>query len=157
VAGTHQLIVHNGQGASRPYQLEVKQAQPGLLAPAQFKLGGRQYTAGVFADGATFALPDHPAKPGDVITLYGIGFGPVVPYLDAGHIANRQRTLALPLEVFIGGAQAPVTYAGLAPGTLGLYQFNVVVPHIPAGEAVPVRFLLGGVAGEQTLYTAIGQ
>jgi uncharacterized protein (TIGR03437 family) len=47
-------------------------------------------------------------------------------------------------------------YAGLAPGSVGEYQFNVVVPaNVPTGDAVPVTFTLNGVAGTQTLYTAI--
>ena len=51
---------------------------------------------------------------------------------------------------------ASVSYSGLAPGFVGLYQFDVVVPNIPASAAVPVEFSLGGKAGTQTLYTAVG-
>lgn len=46
-------------------------------------------------------------------------------------------------------------YAGLAPGQLGLYQFNVVVPAAAAGDAVPVTLTLGGVAETQPLVTAV--
>jgi uncharacterized protein (TIGR03437 family) len=49
-----------------------------------------------------------------------------------------------------------VKYAGLTPGSVGLYQFNVVVPNVAANDLTPVTFKLGGVAGTQTLYTAIG-
>jgi uncharacterized protein (TIGR03437 family) len=59
--------------------------------------------------------------------------------------------------------QAQVTYAGLAPGSIGEYQFNVIVPAItvPAGQtaAVQVTFTVNengtDVPGTQTLYTAI--
>jgi hypothetical protein len=33
-----------------------------------------------------------------------------------------------PIAVYIGGAQATVGYAGLAPQLAGLYQINVTVP-----------------------------
>ena len=59
-------------------------------------------------------------------------------------------------QVYFGNTPATVTYAGLAPGTLGLYQFNVVVPNV-SGAAVPVSFRLNGTAGQQTLYTAVGK
>jgi uncharacterized protein (TIGR03437 family) len=49
-----------------------------------------------------------------------------------------------------------VSYAGLSPQSVGLYQFNVVVPNLPANDLTPVTFTLNGVAGTQTLYTAIG-
>ena len=55
----------------------------------------------------------------------------------------------------IGQIRATVTYSGLAPGAIGLYQFNVVVPNVAPGDAVPVTFTLNGVTGSQTLVTAI--
>jgi uncharacterized protein (TIGR03437 family) len=44
----------------------------------------------------------------------------------------------------------------LAPGLVGLHQFNVVVPNVPASDTVPLTFSrLGGVNGTQTIYIAI--
>jgi uncharacterized protein (TIGR03437 family) len=46
-------------------------------------------------------------------------------------------------------AQTPaqeIPYAYLAPGSVGRYQFNVVVPAVPDGDLVPLTFSLGGVA-----------
>jgi hypothetical protein len=43
---------------------------------------------------------------------------------------------------------AKVTYAGLAPGYVGLYQFNVVAPSVAASDNVPVTFTLGGEKGD---------
>ncbi|MGH9664972.1 MAG: hypothetical protein ACRD9L_11160 [Bryobacteraceae bacterium] len=54
-----------------------------------------------------------------------------------------------------GQTEAATSYAGLAPSAIGLYQFNVVVPSVPANDAVPLTFTLGGVSGTQTLYTAV--
>ncbi len=36
------------------------------------------------------------------------------------------------------------------PNYVGLYQFNVVVPSVPAGDMVPLTFSLGGTAATQT-------
>jgi uncharacterized protein (TIGR03437 family) len=38
---------------------------------------------------------------------------------------------------------------------VGVYQFDVVVPAIADNDLVPLTFKLGGVAGAQTLYTAV--
>ena len=64
-------------------------------------------------------------------------------------------TLA-PFTVSIGGTQAKVTYDGQTPTFVGLYQFNVVIPNIPASNAAPVTFSLGGVSGTQMLSLAVG-
>jgi uncharacterized protein (TIGR03437 family) len=63
----------------------------------------------------------------------------------------------LPLKIFFGDTPATVAYAGLAPGTLGLYQINVVVPAVDANDAIPLRFQLNGADGAQTLFTAVGK
>lgn len=44
---------------------------------------------------------------------------------------------------------------GLAPNYTGLYQFNIMVPSVAAGT-LPIAFTLGGAAGTQTLYLAVG-
>jgi len=94
-------------------------------------------------------------QPGQTITLYGVGFGPVLPTLAAGQIAQQADSLAGQLAVYFNGIQAQVTYAGLAPDTVGLYQINVVVPNIPASDLVKLTFTLNGVSGTQTLYTVV--
>ena len=43
-------------------------------------------------------------------------------------------------------------FAGLI--SPGLYQFNVIVPAIPANSAATVTFTLGGTAAPQNLYIA---
>jgi uncharacterized protein (TIGR03437 family) len=51
---------------------------------------------------------------------------------------------------------ATVLYQGLAPGEIGLYQFDLVVPNnVAAGNAVPLKFTQGGVPGPQNLFVAI--
>jgi uncharacterized protein (TIGR03437 family) len=50
---------------------------------------------------------------------------------------------------------ATAVYAGLAPTFTGLYQFNITVPNVPAGNAVPLTFTVNGVTGTQTLNIAV--
>jgi uncharacterized protein (TIGR03437 family) len=160
--GAQQLTVTTGGGTSAAYNLTINPTEPGLDAPQAFNVGGRQYVVAVAADGS-YVLPagaitgvnSQPAKPGDTIVLYGVGFGPVTPAIPPGQIVQQINQLTGNFSISIGGVNASVTYAGLAPNYVGLYQFNVVVPQVPSGNAVPVTFTLGGVAGSQTLYTAV--
>jgi uncharacterized protein (TIGR03437 family) len=88
--------------------------------------------------------------------MFGTGFGPVTPPTDVGEIVQQSNSVDAPVEFYIGQTAATVTYAGLAPGTVGLYQFNVVIPKIAADDATPVTFSQGGMRGAQTLYIAVG-
>ncbi len=160
--GSQPIVVTTAGGSSSPYRVTVNAVEPGLLAPPVFVLKGVQNVAAVFSNTLTFVLPvtvsgvtTARAKPGDTLTLYGIGFGPVTPDIPAGQIVRDTNALRAALEITFGGVPAKVTYAGFTPGFVGLYQFNVVVPTVAASDAVPLAFTLGGVRGKQNLVIAI--
>ena len=163
--GALELTVTYANGTSAPVSVAVNPAEPGLLAPPSFQIGGKQYVVALLSDAATYVLPagaipglaSRPAKPGETITMYGVGFGPVMPNVPAGQIVPAQNQLSSPLQILFGQAAASLHYQGLAPGLVGLYQFNVVVPPVPDSDLVPLTFTLGGVPGVQTLFTAVHQ
>jgi uncharacterized protein (TIGR03437 family) len=78
----------------------------------------------------------------------------VTPDIPAGEIVAGSNALAS-FQIYFAGVPATVTYAGLAPGFVGLYQFNVVVPNVAPGSAVPLTFSLNGNPGSQTLVTVV--
>jgi uncharacterized protein (TIGR03437 family) len=160
--GSQTVTVTTPNGTSEPLTITVNATQGGFFAPQLFQINGRQYAGAFFQDG-TYVLPtgavqganSRPAKPGEIITLWGTGFGSVAPDISAGQIAYQLTSLTLPLNVYFGQIPATVRYAGLCPGTVGLYQFNIEVPSVPDSDAVPLTFTLNGVSGVQTLYTAV--
>jgi uncharacterized protein (TIGR03437 family) len=163
--GPQVLTVSNANGTSAGYAINVNTTQPGLLAPPSFNLAGRQYVVAILPDG-TYVLPQgaipgvnsRPAHPGETVTMYGVGFGPVSPNIPAGQIVGQMNSLSLPFSMTFGST--PVTridYKGLTPNFVGLYQFNVVVPSVANNTALPLSFNLGGPNGTQTLYTAVSQ
>ena len=104
--------------ASNGYQVNVAQVSPGLWAPPELKLGARQYVGALFKDGSGLVLPPNapltgdfagfpcrPALPGDVIVLYGVGFGPTFPAMPDGQLVQQANTLATTLSVVFGGAE----------------------------------------------------
>jgi uncharacterized protein (TIGR03437 family) len=116
-------------------------------APGLFRIGVGEYGAIVNASqgnfpfptsvGVALGVPAAPARPGDIIVLFGTGLGPVNPAIGTG-----QAALASPLSfavdtpnvVFVrvpvtpGTAGVPPAFVGLTPGFAGLFQINVKVP-----------------------------
>jgi uncharacterized protein (TIGR03437 family) len=162
-SGPQQVIVTTAAGSSAPFTINVNPTEPGLLAPAAFKIDNIQYAVALFSDGF-YDLPpglvsevaSRRAVPGNTIMLFGIGFGPVSDNTPAGVIDQGTNMLNASLDISIGGVSAQIPYAGLTPGVVGLYQFNVVVPNIPANDNTPLTFTLNGTAGTQTLSLFIG-
>jgi uncharacterized protein (TIGR03437 family) len=95
------------------------------------------------------AFPDsRPAKPGEFLSIYCTGLGAVtnIPNLGAPSPSNPLAATSATPTVTIGGVSAPVSFSGLAPGFVGLYQVNVKVPDgIAPGDAVPLIVTIGGV------------
>ena len=142
--------------------LTIQPQKPGLLAPSTFSVNGKQYVVAVHAatgafvgNGSISGVPAAPAVAGETLVLYGVGFGTVTPGAVAGKQASGQTALTSPLSVTIGGTAATVNYAGLAPGLVGLYQFNVVPPVILGSGDVPLQTTLNGATGGQTLYLPV--
>ena len=162
-AGQQPIVVTTAGGPSAGTMVAVNDVEPGILAPSVFKLKAGQYAVALFPDGVTFvlppgvtnAVPTARAKPGDTITFYGVGFGPVTPDSPAGQIVQQLDTVQSPFKAFFAGVPATVNYSGLVKGFLGLYQFNVVVPTVPGNDATPFTFTLGGSNALQTLLIAV--
>jgi uncharacterized protein (TIGR03437 family) len=162
LTGTQQLTVTSPGGTTSSVNVTVNPVEPGLLAPPNFKIGGTQFVVAQFADG-TYVLPlgavagltGRPAVPGDILVIYGIGFGPVTPDISAGQLVGEANSLATDFHILIGGVECQVQYDGLAPSYTGLYQLNVVVPNVASGNQ-PLTLTVDGVNGTQTLFVAIG-
>ena len=98
--------------------------------------------------------PVRPAKAGDVILLFGGGFGVTAPAVPAGEIFAGAAPLVNPgqLTLKIGGVAADVRFAGLVGA--GLYQFNVVVPGVTAGDQAVVAEI-GGFSSQANKFITI--
>jgi uncharacterized protein (TIGR03437 family) len=124
------------------------------FAPAFFVFGTSKSIAAQIAGTATIvANPSvvtggRPAHPGEIVTLYGTGFGDTSPSVGTGQLASGAASLNNSITVTIGGvtlSSGDVLYAGLSPGSIsGLYQFNVRVPASVSDGDVPVSISIGG-------------
>ncbi len=88
-----------------------------------------------------------PAAPGETVTLYGTGFGPTDPAIQAGRISRGPTGLAYRVSFTVGGvavAAQDVLYAGASPGFAGVYQFALRLPaNLPDGDAPVTANVLG--------------
>jgi uncharacterized protein (TIGR03437 family) len=129
-------------------------AAPRLLS---FYLGSQNYAIALFPDNLTYAIPSTPGIPSrpavagvDTLVFYALGLGQTNPPATEGQAAPfaqvAQSTMVFGESILPGtGATAVPAYAGLSPGSVGLYQINVLVPaQSPKGNAVPVYFDMGG-------------
>ena len=157
-------VVLSRNGISSPAgTLVIQDRLPGLLAPASFRSGDTQFLVAVrpdgtfVSDGSIEGLPNAPARAGEILNFYGTGFGAVTPgeARIAGEIAQGQSALVTPVEFRIGDRPAELTYAGLAPGLVGVYQFNVRVPEGLERGAAPVSVRQGGEPLGQTLFLPV--
>jgi len=121
--GSVNATVTSNGASSAPFSLPVLKAQPGIF---NYSSGGKNFGAILHAD---FQLADtnHPVKAGETVLIYCTGLGAVSSPPADGEPGKAQITLNQP-EVMIGGQNASVSFSGLAPGLVGLYQVNAEVP-----------------------------
>ena len=163
-SGSVPVLVNFKNQSSTVVRVNVSPLSPGLLAPGSFKVGDKQYVAAVHAATGAFVsggnipdVPAAPAVPGETLIFYGVGFGPVnessVPV--AGKVVDGVTTLTASTSFRFGDVPGQVQFAGLAPGLVGVYQFNVVVPAGIANGDVPLNVTVNGDTLAQTLLIAV--
>jgi uncharacterized protein (TIGR03437 family) len=79
-----------------------------------------------------FSFSTRPVKPGEILELFGVGFGPTKPAVPPGKAYTGAAPTTSPVTMTIGGVNAQVLFSGITEA--GLYQFNVIVPNVGAGD-----------------------
>ncbi len=98
-----------------------------------------------------------PARPGDILTAYATGFGPLRPALATGQIPAGTAAALGPVSVTIGGvALAPtdILYAGAAPGQV-INQLNFRIPMGAADGNQALRIFIGGIGSPPNAFVTI--
>ena len=88
-----------------------------------------------------------PARRGEIVVLFATGLGAVNVGLTPGAGAPENpiaMTVGTPV-VMIGNVQVPVTFSGLSPRSVGLFQVNVQIgDNVPTGLSLPIVVTMGG-------------
>ena len=135
---SHHLLIQRGTTVSVPVDVTVADLQPGIFTVNQDGTG-----QGSIVNQVTQMLadPTAPVTVGDTLLIYCTGLGEVNNPPEGGMPAQTSPPSDAQVTpgVTIGGVAAQVTFAGLTPGFIGLYQIIAQVPAgVPPGDAVPV-------------------
>lgn len=134
-------------------------------APAMFLWAGKYVVAtrqdyslavknGTFTGNTTV-----PAKPGDVIVLWGTGFGPTKPVVPAGIPvpSDKLYPTASDVTVTVNNIPALVYGSALSPESAGLYQVAIQIPTSAADGDWPIQATIGGVKSPASALITVQQ
>jgi uncharacterized protein (TIGR03437 family) len=142
-AGTGTLTVsyQDGSGSSA---IQVQATDFGAVT-----LNGAGFGPAVVTDQSNTPITlVHPAHPGDTLTLWGTGMGPISgnetePPTQAVNMSNVT-------QVLVGNQAATVSYAGRGGGSPGLDQIDFIVPAGVSGCRTSIAVAVNGVTGNVT-------
>ena len=158
------LTVERDGQASAEVSIAQEYATPGIFTIDATGEGQGSILIGntdQFVMRTTPGIPSRPAIPGDYISIFATGLGTLTVPVPPGEAAQgAESSVVAPVGVKIGGITSEVTYAGMAPSWVGLYQVNARVPAgAPVGDAVPVVLSVtnpdGSVSSSNTVTIAI--
>ncbi len=136
VVGDVMIEVETPEGVSESFLAKKLPFDPEFF---RFAPEGGRYVAAVHADGTIVgkdglfaSITTRPARPGDILQVFGTGFGPTNPPTPTDRLVTEARPLAFTATVRIGGRDVQALFQGVVGA--GLVQFNLVVPDLPPGD-----------------------
>jgi uncharacterized protein (TIGR03437 family) len=139
-SGLTQLTIQNSTG-QHTVNIYVEAAAPAIFTQ---DASGSGPAAALNAANQALVTADNPLSPGDAVELYATGLG-LTKASNGLDVAIQQPT------VTVAGVNCPVTFAGAAPGYIGLDQINCT---IPAGIASTASAPVVVTSGDQMSNTA---
>jgi uncharacterized protein (TIGR03437 family) len=164
--GSVNVLVTNGSLVSAASPVTINQVGPGIFGDANLtpEYAIAYYGLGTDPRFGTLAWPPNTvgglttslAHPGDVLTILATGLGAVTPSIQNGAASSDQlRSTSITPTVLVGNVAATLYFSGLSPQFPGVYQLNIAVPQIPAGNAVPIQIQMNGVTSPATVFIGV--
>ncbi len=157
-AGAATVEVFSGTGATpiATGNVTVAEASPGIFTVGATGRGQAIALNSDFSINAGFDLfpGSRPEAAGNYVSIFATGIGGTSPAVADGQAApgSPVATGVGATTVTIGGVQAQVLFSGLAPGFVGLWQINVLLPeNLPTNPATSLRVTKFRTGGETTL------
>lgn len=152
------VVVTTSAGAGAPATAQLQ-----AVAPAFF-LWQEKYAVATRPDFSWIGKPDlfpgvttTPARPGDVVILWGTGFGETNPPVAAGKTVTGTTALTSTPTVRIGGTGAEFLGGALSPGSAGLYQIVVRVPDATPDGDIPVVAEFGSFRSPDNVFITVAR
>jgi uncharacterized protein (TIGR03437 family) len=146
--GNTSIRVTSTAGNSSTVVLPAVSTNPGIFT---VEAGGGGQAKAINQDGSqngdgSILGSDKPVPRGSIIQLYASGLGPLSPAIPAGTPAPNSplSNTTLAVTATIANQPATVTFAGAAPGLIGVYQVNVQVPLTAPSGSTRMVLSVGG-------------
>ncbi len=143
VPGTYTIVVKNDGLADVSGSFSTVRNAPGLFIN---QIKDRGYVLAFHEDG-TLLTPDSPARRNEVVSVLGTGFGPYAqPVLEGFALPDSPVVpLADPVEVTVGGVKLQPTFAGGAPGFVGINAVKFrISADLPRSATVDFKATVNG-------------
>jgi len=150
-SGTVNVVVTNNGAVSAPAPAHLNSLAPAFFlwpdtktavttrGPEYSHIGDPSLTPGAV-----------PAHAGDIVILWGTGFGPTFPDTPAGTVVIPNflvPVVVAPVTVTVGGQRAELISAVLTPFSAGLYQIAIQLPAtLPTGAVEVLATTTGGIS-----------
>lgn len=151
------VVVTTPDGASNTLTVKKQAFLPALYAP--FVDGGKQFVTAIAIDGSVVGKVGldprvtRAVKPGEVVALFGSGFGPTTPAVPTDQVVSTPATVMTLPTIRFGQTQLTVMSGSLVQA--GVYQFNVQVPDTTPEGDLQVAITAGGVASSTNVYISV--
>jgi uncharacterized protein (TIGR03437 family) len=163
ITGPVDVQITTPTATSNKVSINRGRVSPALLTTGSFLISGAQHVVAQTPDFATFignpgmisGVAFRRARPGETVVIFALGLGPTAPATSSNVVTTQNSPIASSIQVRIGGQVAQVPFAGAVAGAIGLYQLNVVIPNVAAGNR-PLDVTVDGVANAQNLVIAVG-
>jgi len=144
--GNVAVTVKTPNGTSPAVMAVAQTVQPAFFQWGSYTVATHQDYSLAVKNGTLSGLMTVPAAPGDVIILWGTGFGPTNPAAPSGMEVPGGTTYntASKVTVTVGNAPATVYGAALAPGFAALYQVAIQIPTTLADGDYPIVATVSG-------------
>ena len=160
-AGTADVVVMRGQTQSAAQMVQIRASAPGVFSipPGAGNAIAINADSSIAAPAGSIAgFTTHPAKVNDILIVLATGLGAVdSPITDGAASSDKLRTTIVKPVVTIGGQPAEVQFSGLTPQFPGVYQLNVKVPSVAAGDKLPIQIQMDGVTSTDQVTIAVTQ
>jgi len=155
-AGPVSVIVNGPNGASMQAMAVAYPAQPAFFQWGEYAVATHQDYSYAVKNG-TFTQNTVPAAPGDVIILWGTGFGPTTPAAPSGVVVPSGMLFqtASPVTVTLGNTPVTVFGAALAPGFAALYQVAIRIPESLADGDYSVVAAVSGAQSPSNVFLTV--
>jgi len=150
--GSVSVTVTSGGATSAAFTAVSQTAQPAFFQWGNYAVATRQDYSLAVQNGTFSGLTTAPAKPGDVLILWGTGFGPTTPGNPVGVQIPSSTTYYTSnfVTTTVGGVPATVYGSALAPGYAGLYQVAIQIPPSLADGDYPIVATIAGAQSPTT-------